>query len=234
MLVEACELLEADLGIGPGRLRFELQMETAPMILGPDGSCPIPAMIHRSGGRISGLHYGTYDYSDSLQIAAPYQSMEHPAADHAKAIMQVAVAGTGVRLSDGSSNVLPLGDDEQRRAAWALHARLIRRALERGIYQGWDLHPAQLPTRYLATYAFYRESFAAVATRLYNYVHHIESTILDEPATARSLARLVHRGFSCGAIDADELAVATGLSEAELFLLAHPRAASTSQPTEGT
>ncbi|WP_309126260.1 DUF6986 family protein, partial [Kocuria sp.] len=125
VMAEACERLEEGLGLGPGRLRFEVQMETAPMILGPDGTCPIPAMLHRTGGRVEALHYGTYDYSDSLQVAAAYQSMEHPAADHAKAVMQVAVAGTGVRLSDGSTNVLPTGDEEQRRAAWALHARLV-------------------------------------------------------------------------------------------------------------
>ena len=83
--------------------------------------------------------------------------MEHPAADHAKAVMQVAAAGTGVRLSDGSTNILPVGDRDAGPAAWRLHARLVRRSLERGYYQGWDLHPAQLPSRFLATYAFYRE-----------------------------------------------------------------------------
>ncbi|HST72110.1 MAG TPA: aldolase [Kocuria rosea] len=225
VMAEACERLEEGLGLGPGRLRFEVQMETAPMILGPDGTCPIPAMLHRTGGRVEALHYGTYDYSDSLQVAAAYQSMEHPAADHAKAVMQVAVAGTGVRLSDGSTNVLPTGDEEQRRAAWALHARLVRRSLERGFYQGWDLHPAQLPTRFLATYFFYRQGFAAAALRLRNYVHGVGSEILDEPATARALARFVHRGVLCGAVTEAELEAAAGIGGQDLFALAHPRAA---------
>ena len=110
-------------------------------------------MIHAAGGRCAGLHYGTYDYSASVGVAAAYQTMEHPAADHAKAVMQVAAAGTGVPVSDGSTNVLPVGDTAAVRAAWELHARLVRRSLERGLYQGWDLHPAQLPTRYAATYA---------------------------------------------------------------------------------
>ena len=66
-------------------------------------------MVHAAGGRCTGLHYGTYDYSASLGIAAAYQSMEHPAADHAKAVMQVAAAGTGVHALDGSTNVLPVG-----------------------------------------------------------------------------------------------------------------------------
>ncbi|MCP6324401.1 hypothetical protein NL453_28660, partial [Klebsiella pneumoniae] len=83
-------------------------------------------------------------YSASLGIAAAYQSMEHPVADHAKAVMQLAAAGTDVRLSDGSTNILPVGDAEAVEAGWALHARLVRCHLERGFYQGWDLHPAQL------------------------------------------------------------------------------------------
>ena len=33
--------------------------------------------------------------------------------------------------------------------------------LQRGFYQGWDLHAGQLPTRFLANFAFYREGFPA-------------------------------------------------------------------------
>ncbi len=98
------------------------------------------ARARRRPAASRGLHYGTYDYSAALGIAAPYQSLEHPVADHAKDVMQVAVAGTGIRLSDGSTNVLPIGD--RALEAWRLHARLVRRSLERGFYQGWDLHPA--------------------------------------------------------------------------------------------
>src|SRR5215204_1845676 len=127
-------------------------------------------MVHAAGGRCVSLHYGTYDYSAACGVAAAYQSLEHPAADHAKAVMQVAAAGTGVRLSDGSTNVVPVGDTAAVRAAWDLHARLVRRSLERGFYQGWDLHPAQLPTRYGATYTFFREATPAAVDRLGRYL----------------------------------------------------------------
>lgn len=233
VMVQACDRLETALGLPTGRLRFEVQMETAPMIMGPEGTSPIPAIVHRSEGRVEALHYGTYDYSDSLQIAAAYQSMEHPAADHAKAVMQVAVAGTGVRLSDGSTNILPVGDDEQRLQAWRLHARLVRRSLERGYFQGWDLHAHQLPTRFLATYFFYREGFASAASRLKNYVHRLDSEFMDEPATARALARFVHRGVQCGAISGEELEESTGIQARELFALAHPKAARMAASTTG-
>ena len=158
-------------------------------------------MIQVAGGRCAGLHYGTYDYSAATGIAAAYQSMEHPVADYAKAVMQVAAAGTGVRLSDGSTNVLPVGDREAVRAAWRLHSRLVRRSLERGFYQGWDLHPAQLPTRYGSTYAFFQDGLAAAEQRLSAYLERRAGGILDEPATARALAGFLLRGLDCGAFE---------------------------------
>jgi citrate lyase beta subunit len=168
-------------------------------------------MIHAAEGRCTGLHYGTYDYSASCGIAAAYQAMDHPAADHAKAVMQVAAAGTGVRLSDGSTNVLPVG--EHVHEAWALHMRLVRRSLERGFYQGWDLHPAQLPTRFAATYAFYREGASLAAERLRAYLSKAESGFLDEPATARALAGFLRRGLECGALEASEVGFDIALLE---------------------
>lgn len=222
-MVALCERFEDRLGLAAGRLRFEVQMETPQLIVAADGSIPVATLLHRAEGRVSALHYGTYDYSASLQIAAAYQSMEHPAADYAKQVMQVAVAETGVRLSDGSTNVIPLGEKAQD--AWKLHARLVRRSLERGYYQGWDLHANQLPTRYLATYAFYREGFEAAARRLDNYLHGSDATIMDEPATARALARFVVRGLECGALTEDEVRSSTGASPAELTRLAHPKLA---------
>ena len=223
-MVFVCEQLEAAHGLPAGRLRFEVQMETPQLILAADGTVPSAALIHAGAGRVSSLHYGTYDYSASLGIAAAYQSMEHPAADYAKNVMQVAIAGTGVHMSDGSTNILPLGDPEAMEAAWALHARLVRRHLERGIYQGWDLHQNQLATRYLATYAFYREGFAAAATRLRNYVHRIESSIMDEPATAKALAAFIRRGLVCGALTEAEIASAAQIDIAALESIALARA----------
>lgn len=210
-MVAVASALETANGLPANRIRFEVQVETPQAILGADGSAPVAQFIHAGQGRVSSLHYGTYDYSASLGIAAAYQSMEHPAADHAKNVMQLAVAGTGVHMSDGSTNILPVGDPDNVAMAWTLHARLVRRHLERGIYQGWDMHPAQLVTRYLATYAFYRGAFAPAASRLRNYVHQLDSTVMDEPATARALAGVIHRGSVCGALTVDEIEAATDL-----------------------
>jgi hypothetical protein len=203
-------------------------VETPQAILGADGTATVASMVHAAAGRCLGLHYGTYDYSAACGIAPRYQSLEHPVADHAKAVMQVAAAGTGVRLSDGSTNILPIGSPQQVRTALALHARLVYRSLERGYYQGWDLHPAQLPSRFAATYAFYREGLPAAAARLRNYLEQTDGGVLDEPATARALAAFVLRGVQCGAVGADEVQALAGIGVPQLTALAHPRLASTS------
>jgi citrate lyase beta subunit len=200
-----CGRLEDAYALLPGSLRFEVQIETPRAVLAADGTVPIAQMIHAAEGRCVGLHYGTYDYSAAIGVAAGQQSLDHPAADHAKAVMQVAAAGTGVRLSDGSTNVLPVGDSDAVHAAWRLHARLVRRSLERGFYQGWDLHPAQLPTRYAATYAFFREGAPEAVSRLQAYRSRRATGVLDEPATASALAAYLVRGLDCGALDADEV-----------------------------
>jgi hypothetical protein len=150
--------------------------------------------------------------------AAAYQSMEHPVADHAKDVMQLAAAGTGVFVSDGSTNVLPIGDAVH--SAWQLHFRLVRRSLARGIYQGWDMHPAQLPTRYAATYLFYREGLDAAGARLRAYVGGGNSGYLDEPATAAALAGYVLRGLECGAVEPAEVDKLIGVDAAGLAKLA--------------
>ncbi len=214
-----CSGLEQAFGLAEGALRFEIQVETPQAVIGPDGTALVARMIQAALGRCTGLHYGTYDYSASLGIAAGYQSMEHPAADLAKGIMQVAAAGTGVHVSDGSTNILPLGTPEQRAHGSALHARLVRRSLERGFYQGWDLHPAQLPSRYAATYAFFRDGLPSATQRVAHYAAaaQADSTVLDEPATIKALTGFLRRALDCGATDADELSALTGVDEPTLW-----------------
>ncbi|MGY1601882.1 DUF6986 family protein [Geodermatophilus sp. SYSU D00815] len=204
-------------------LDLELQVETPQAVLGPDGTATLARMVHAAGPRLTGLHHGTYDYSAALGIAAAYQSSDHPAADFAKQVAQVAVAGTGARAVDGSTNVLPVGPRAHVHAAWRLHAGLVRRALERGFYQGWDLHPAQLVTRYVATYAFFRAALPAAGARLSAYLDRTAGGVLDEPATARALAGVVLRGLDCGALAEDEVVTATGVSSVEVVKLAGRR-----------
>jgi citrate lyase beta subunit len=214
------DALEAAHGVA---VDLELQIETPQAVLGTDGTATLARMVHAAGGRLTGLHYGTYDYSASLGIAAAHQASDHPAADLAKQLMQVAVAGTGARAVDGSTNVLPVGSRDAVHTAWRLHARLVRRALERGFYQGWDLHPAQLVTRYAATYAFFRAALPAAAARVAAYLDRTDAGVLDEPATARALAGVLLRGLDCGAVDDAEVRAAGGPERAVLDRLAGRR-----------
>ena len=222
-MAAVCAAYEESAGLDAGRLRFEIQVETPQLILGADGRLPVAAAIAAGRGRVTALHYGTYDYSASLQVAAEHQSLAHPAADFAKEVMQAAAAGTGVHLSDGSTNVLPVGGPDQVAASWQLHHDLVRRSLERAFYQGWDMHPGHLPTRYIANVTFYREGFARACARLAAYLGRTATDVLDEPATVRALARYLQRGHACGAVDAAEIRAGTGLDPAQVDQLARPR-----------
>ena len=219
--VHAASTIEDELGLADASVRFEVQVETPQSVIGPDGTALVARMVHAAGGRLTALHYGTYDYSAFCGIAAGQQSLEHPVADHAKLVMQAAAAGTGVRLSDGSTNVLPVGDGDAVHLAWENHHRLVVRSLERGFYQGWDLHPGHLPTRYAATYAFFRGGLARALERLRAYAEQRqEGSVADEPATARALADFVLRGLDCGAVDATEVGEESGLGHDDLRRLA--------------
>jgi citrate lyase beta subunit len=199
-------------------LRFEIQVETTQSIVDDQGRLAIPQFIKAGNGRVTGLHFGTYDYTAGCGLSAAQQHLAHGACDFARHVMQVSAAGTGVRLSDGSTNVLPVGD--QKKHGWETHYGLVRRSLEHGFYQGWDLHPAQLVTRYAAVYAFYREGLDADAARLKSYVQRVSGGVLDEPATAQALSSFFLRAVDCGALDAVEVQVATGLDESALRGLA--------------
>jgi hypothetical protein len=202
-----CDRLEQVFGLPDGSLRFEIQAETPQLVLGADGHATIARCVHAGGERLVGVHYGTYDYAAALGIAGEFQRQDHPAADHARQVMQVAVAGTSVRLSDGSHNVLPTGSPADVVAAWQQHSRLVRRALERGFYQGWDLHPAQLASRYAATYGFFVAGAPRACERLRSYTESASVGTLEEPATARALAGFLLRGLACGALEQADISV---------------------------
>ena len=207
--------LEAAHGLAAGSLRFEIQVETPQTVLGSDGTVPVGRMIHAAGGRISGLHFGTYDYTASLGILGAHQNLRHPVADFAKGLMMLAAAETGVRVSDGSDNKVPTGDAQTVGLRWQVHAEGVTRALRQGIFQGWDLHPAQLPTRFAATFAFFRDGWSEAAERLGDYHRQVPGAggVLDEPATAFALARHLAAALACGAVQQAEIGTVAGIGD---------------------
>lgn len=234
-LAGALERLEPRLGLPSGSLPLELMVETPRSIVAADGRIALPELVAAAAGRCRGAHFGTYDYTASLGITAGEQRMDHPACDLAKGVMQVALADTGIWLSDGSTNVLPVPPHRGERlsaeqqaenarvvhAAWRLHYRHARHSLEGGFYQGWDLHPAQLVTRYAAVYAFFLEGARSAGERLRSFVERaaratLVGDVFDDAATGQGLLNFFLRATACGALGEEESRRLTGLAPEEL------------------
>jgi citrate lyase beta subunit len=232
------DLLERQLGLDAGALRFEMMIETTQSIISASGEIALPLLLRAARGRCTAAHFGTYDYTAACQITAAHQHMLHPACDFAKHMMQVSFAGTGVWLSDGATNIMPVAphraaegeqlSPEQTREnartvhrAWRLHFEHVRHSLVGGFYQGWDLHPAQLPTRYAAVYSFFLESLDAASERLRNFVEKaakatLVGDVFDDAATGQGLLNYFLRATNCGAITEDEATRLSGLTPEEL------------------
>jgi len=220
-LASACDAFEYWRDVPGLMLKFELMIETTQAIFAADGSVALPRLIAEGHGRIVAAHFGTYDYTAACSITAAHQHMGHPVCDFAKHVMQVALAGTGIWLSDGATNVMPIGARDVVHRAWRLHARHVRHSLTTGFYQGWDLHPAQLPSRYAAVYAFFIEGLDAASERLKNFVDKaaqatLVGDVFDDAATGQGLLNYFLRAMNCGAITEEEAVEKSGLTLAEL------------------
>ncbi|HEU0076298.1 MAG TPA: hypothetical protein VFQ76_01540, partial [Longimicrobiaceae bacterium] len=229
---DVLEMLEARCGLPEGTLRFELMVEVPQATIGADGRTPLPGFLDAARGRLAAAHFGTYDYTSGVGITAAHQGMRHPACDFARHAMQVALAGTGVWLSDGSTATLPVPvhegaaptDAEEREnreavhRAWRMHFEDVRHSLVHGFYQGWDLHPAQLPTRYAAVFAFFLAGRDAAAGRLRAFLARAAQAgdAFDDPHAGQALLNYFLRGIACGAFDEAEVLGGTGLTAEEL------------------
>ncbi len=231
---ETLSNLEQGLGLAPGALRIELMVETPQSLVDATGRAALPALVAAAGGRCVGAHFGVYDYTANLEVTAEQQHMGHPSCDLARQLMRLQLSGSGVALSDGATNVMPVvahrGSDlnsaQQREnhrsvhAGWRRHYDDVRHSLEGSFYQGWDLHPAQLPTRYAALYAFFLDSLDAATARLSGFLEQAaQATLLgdvfDDAATGQGLLNFFLRGLACGALEEKEV-LAAGLSLDEL------------------
>jgi citrate lyase beta subunit len=240
-LASLLEILERRHGLSPSALRVEIMIEATQALVGADGRCPLRDFLDACQGRCVGAHLGTYDFTASCNITAAYQTMDHPMCDLARGLMVLAFAGTGIFLSDGATNVMPVGPHhgdslrpsqvEQNRAAvhraWQIAHRHIRHSLRSGLYQGWDLHAAQLPVRYASCFSFFLEGFAQAAERLKNFMDRVEQgtmlgDVFDDAATGQGLVNYFLRALNCGAIGLDEIE-ATGLTSDDIALRTFPR-----------
>lgn len=227
-------MLEEKLGLENGSIPIEPMIETPQSIIDRHGNCPLLGMVQAAEGRCRSVHFGVYDYTASSGITAAYQAMGHPTCDFARAHMIVSLAGTGVHISDGATNILPVaphrgdGLTEEQIAinlaavhgAWKLGYDDNLHSLENGIYQGWDLHPAQLVARYAAVYSFFLQGLEAASGRLKAFVEKaalasLFGDVFDDAATGQGLLNFFLRGIACGAITEAE-ALETGLTLEEI------------------
>lgn len=233
-LVKLFEALEKHHGLAAGTLKMEMMVEATQAVMDSDGKNPLLQFIRAGKGRCIAAHFGTYDYTASCNITAKYQTMGHPVCDFAHHMTRVALGGTGVMLSDGATNVMPVGphrgenltpeqEKENRdvvHKAWKIAYDHTMHSLVNGFYQGWDLNPAQLPMRYAATYTFFLESYEDAAARLKHFVQRsaqatLSGDIFDDAATGQGLLNYFLKALNCGAISEEE-ATATGLSVEEI------------------
>jgi citrate lyase beta subunit len=232
-LAALCERLEAELGLADSALRMELMVETPEALVDDEGRAALPALVKAGNGRVAAAHFGAYDYTAALGITSAHQHLRHPACDWARGAMQVALASTGVRWSDGATTLLPVAphrqptpeqEDENRAAVhrgWRIHHADVRHGLAAGFYQGWDLHPAQLVSRYAAVYGFFLEGIDAAGERLRNFVDRAAratrvGSAFDDAATGQGLLNFFLRALASGAIAEPEALARTGLTPAEL------------------
>lgn len=231
VLHEFLTQLESALGIDNGTVATEIMIESSPGLIDADGNVTVRALAEAAGARLRAVHFGVYDYTTSIGISANHQSLIHESADFARNIMQVELAGTGIWMSDGGTNVVPQGDhpeegikkeqlEENRRKVhdgWRTHFRHVTHSLTHGIYQGWDVHAGQLITRYAANFLFYDRGLPEAVSRLSRYLgNQGDGGVVDEPATASSLLSFVNRAVACGAAEATDIAPRLGI-EAELL-----------------
>lgn len=240
VLADLLRLLESSLSLPPRTFKLELMIETPQAIVNSRGECMLPSLCSAAEGRCVAVHFGVYDYTASLNITATYQSMMHPSCDFARQVMKTSLAGTGIWISDGATNIMPVGPHRATNAqkpltprqkkenretvhrVWRLNYEHIRHSLMNGYYQGWDLHPAQLPIRYAAVYTFFLEGLEAASTRLKTFIEKAAQATLigqvfDDAATGQGLLNYFLRGINCGAITEKE-ALRTGLTLGEIRL----------------
>jgi citrate lyase beta subunit len=222
VLSDALDELEKRLGFETGSVKIELMVETRRSLAAVDGRFALPEMIAACGGRCRGLHFGAWDYLAEFGVTAENQHLLHPLCDTARQIIQLS-APAGIWISDGATNIMPIGPHrggeltneqiaENRRVvhdAWRLHFRHCRAALENGIYQGWDLHPAQIPARLAAVYSFFLENIEATGERLRRFIEKaaqatLAGDVFDDEATGQGLLNHFTRAVNCGAITAAE------------------------------
>ena len=234
-LSELLAIFEKRNNLANKAIRIEIMIETPTAIVNERGEVALRGLVEAGRGRVASAHFGAYDYTASFGIAGTHQHLRHEACNFARQMMQIALAPLNVRLSDSVTTEMPVavhkGDDLTKQQmqenfrvvhiAWRKHFNNVTNSLINGFYQSWDLHPAQLPARYAAVYAFFLESAEQQGSRLKGFVKkatqaNLTGNTFDDAASAQGLLNFFARAASCGAMNKTEIFEATNLTIEEL------------------
>lgn len=225
--VECLDTLESALGLISAEISIELMVESPQSLMSTGGELVVSQMVSAAAGRCRSVHFGAYDFTAACDISASQQRLSHPLCTFARAVMKTGLAGTGVWLSDGATTTIPLGPHkegqnplsdqmitENTRAvhrAWAVSFQDVLNSLDQGFYQGWDLHPAQIPIRYCAVYYFFLKNAPEAARRFKAFVDKAAQATLagqsfDDAATGQGLLNFFLRATACGALTRQDMA----------------------------
>ncbi|HMQ02439.1 MAG TPA: aldolase/citrate lyase family protein [Pyrinomonadaceae bacterium] len=226
---------EKEFGIKGNSIGVELMVEDPRALIDNKGFLHLRSLAEAAEGRCVAAHFGAYDYTASIGIAAAEQDINHPACDFARNIMLLTLRPAGIRLSDSITARLPVPvyrDSqitkemaEANRSAilsgWRLHYSNVTRSLANGFYQSWDLHPNQLVPRYAAVYRFFLVSANEQGRRLRAFVDAasqatLTGTAFDDAATALGIVKFFRLGLDCGALREHDVAASSGLSIEDL------------------
>lgn len=134
-LVHLAERIEKEL---TGELRFEVQLESPQAVVGRDGGLEVVRLLEAARDRIV-----------AVQVVPDGFGPER-LHDQALGLVQLATHGRGLRVVDGAAVRIGRGDTVVD--VWTRHLAQVARALEHGLPQGRDVHPAALPSRYAASF----------------------------------------------------------------------------------
>lgn len=223
-LVEILEQLESEQKLGQHFFLIELLIETPEALLAVDGRLPLPSFVESARGRCTSLHFGIYDFTASLGIGSAGQAIDHPACDFARMWMQITASlSPGVGISDGIVNILPIPkhrasqlveiqkqeNQKELEDSWRYNYQQMLRSLRNGFYQGWDLHPTQVPIRHIANHVYVLKELPSAIKRIKGFLERSAQanrvgSLFDDRASVLGLINFAERGMASGILSRED------------------------------
>lgn len=207
---------EHEYGLPHGFFQMEALIENCEAFMSVlHGRSQLLEIVHAAKGRMAGLHFGVYDFNAALGIAPSCQDLHNDASSAAKFLMQLAVGNCeNVGLSDGVINVIPVRRDGQSDSDFVDACRFnylkMKKSVEAGFYQSWDIHPSQVWLRMTAMTEFVLRSLPDTIDRLITFHRAAQRAVktgqvFDDRASVLGLVKFVKLAVASRIVKRDEL-----------------------------